>query len=133
MPTTKSEETHRAFYGLADVFLDAYPYNGGTHNIEALWFNLPIVTRVGEQSFARMGYSFLKAIGINEGIATSWDEYIGWGIKLGTDHDLRNSIKQELLRSKQPETLAPLWNPQKFANDMYNVFKDLLLAKVRGL
>lgn len=60
MPSTKTEEEHRAFYGLADVFLDSYPYNGGSHNLEALWFNLPVVTRSGEQSFARMGCSFCK-------------------------------------------------------------------------
>ena len=127
MPTTKSEETHRAFYGLADVFLDAYPYNGGTHNLEALWFNLPVVTRRGDHSFARMGYSFLQALGINEGIAESWEEYISWAVQFGTDHDLRKSIKQKLIQSKDPDNLSPLWNPKKLAKDMYNLLQTLVL------
>ena len=129
MPSTKTEEEHRGFYGLADVFLDAYPYNGGSHNLEALWFNLPIVTRVGEQSFARMGYSFLKALDINEGIAQSWDEYVEWGSKLGTDTTLRSSIKERLIQSKQSDTLAPLWNPRKMAQDIYNVLTSLVFEK----
>ncbi len=129
IPSTKKEEEHRAFYGLADVFLDAYPYNGGSHNLEALWFNLPVVTRVGEQSFARMGYSFLQALGISEGIASSWEEYVEWGIKLGTDLNLRNSIKDRLIRAKHPETLAPLWNPNKLAIDMYNLLQSLVAEK----
>ena len=126
IPSTKKEEEHRAFYGLADVFLDAYPYNGGSHNLEALWFNLPIVTRVGEQSFARMGYSFLQALGINEGIASSWEEYVEWGVKLGKDTGLRTLIINKLIQSKQDEALAPLWNPKKLANDMYDILRTLI-------
>ena len=126
MPSTKTAEEHRGFYGLADIFLDAYPYNGGSHNLEALWFNLPVVTRVGEQSFARMGYSFLQALVINEGIAKNWEEYVEWGVRLGVDSVLRNSIKDKLIRSKQPKTLMPLWNPRKMAQDMYNLLMSLV-------
>jgi predicted O-linked N-acetylglucosamine transferase (SPINDLY family) len=129
IPSTKTEEEHRAFYGLADIFLDAYPYNGGSHNLEALWFNLPVVTRAGEQSFARMGCSFLQALGIDEGIARSWAEYVEWGVKLGIDTNLRRSVKDRLIQSKQPETLAPLWNPRKMASDMYNLLKILIIEK----
>ncbi len=129
MPSTKTEEEHRAFYGLADVFLDAYPYNGGSHNLEALWFNLPVVTRAGEQSFARMGCSFLQALGISEGIARSWEEYVEWGIKFGIDTTLRNSIGERLIQSKQPDTLAPLWNPKKMASDMYSLLQKLIITK----
>ncbi|NUN64187.1 tetratricopeptide repeat protein [Pseudanabaena biceps] len=126
LPSYKTEEEHRSSYLIADICLDSYPYNGGSHNLEALWFNLPLVTRVGEQSFARMGYSFLQALGINEGVARNWEEYVEWGIKLGVDSVLRNSIKNKLTRSKQPETLAPLWNPKKLANDMYNLLRNLV-------
>jgi predicted O-linked N-acetylglucosamine transferase (SPINDLY family) len=125
LPRTKTEEEHRSIYQLADVLLDSYPYNGGCHNIEALWFELPIVTRVGEQPFARMGYSFLQSIGINEGIAWNWDEYVDWGERLGKDPDLRASVRSHLHQAKQPETLAPLWNPRKFAEDLYNLLLNL--------
>ena len=127
LPSYKTEEEHRSTYLLADIFLDSYPYNGGSHNLEALWFNLPVVTRCGEQSFARMGYSFLQSVGISEGISHSWKEYIEWGIKLGTDGHLRNSIKEKLIQSKQPDSLAPLWNPKKLARDIYNLLKTLVL------
>lgn len=87
---------------------------------------MPVVTRAGEQSFSRMGCSFLQALGINEGIARSWEEYVEWGVKLGIDTNLRSSIKDRLIQSKQLETLAPLWNPRKMASDMYNLFQELL-------
>ncbi|MBD2189806.1 O-linked N-acetylglucosamine transferase, SPINDLY family protein [Pseudanabaena mucicola] len=125
LPSYKTEEEHRGIYAIADVFLDSYPYNGGSHNLEVLWFNLPVVTLVGEQSFARMGYSFLQAVGIHEGVANNWDEYITWGVKYGLETELRNSIRQQLINSKDPANLAPLWNPQKLAQDIYNLLKSL--------
>lgn len=119
------EEDHRLFYQVADIALDTYPYNGGTHNLESLWFNLPVVTLCGEQATSRMGYSFLKAVGITEGVAKNWDEYIAWGVKLGNNQDLRIELKQRLIKSKQKETLSILWNPQKFAIDSYRIFESL--------
>ncbi len=123
---SRTEEEHRTIYQIADVLLDSYPYNGGTHNLEALWFNLPLVTRAGDQALSRMGYSFLKTLEIEAGIAHSWEEYVEWGIRFGKDSAFRNEIRDRLLKAKQPDSLAPLWNPKKFASDMYAVFEELL-------
>lgn len=132
MSLVNTEEDHRTTYKIADVLLDSYPYNGGTHNLEALWFNLPVVTRCGEQYLSRMGYSFLQTLSIQAGIANSWEEYTNWGIELGKNTDLRLSIRSQLEQSKQPETLSPLWNPKKFAEDMYAVFEELLAKKANA-
>ncbi|WP_413160282.1 tetratricopeptide repeat protein [Capilliphycus salinus ALCB114379] len=122
---TKTEEEHRAIYQVVDVLLDSYPYNGGTHNLEALWSNLPILTRAGEQYLSRMGYAFLQAVNLDVGVAWSWEEYTELGIKLGMDANLRTEIREHLIRSKQPENLAPLWNPKNLAQQMYKVFEKL--------
>ena len=123
---TRTEEEHRAIYYVADVLLDSYPYNGGTHNLEALWANLPVVTRSGDQYLSRMGYAFLKSANLDVGAAWSWEEYTQWGVKFGRDAGFRNAVKQHLVKSKQPEYLAPLWNPKKLAEEMYEVFQKLL-------
>ena len=123
---TRTEEEHRAIYYVADVLLDSYPYNGGTHNLEALWANLPVVTRSGDQYLSRMGYAFLKSANLDVGAAWSWEEYTQWGVKFGRDASFRNAVKEHLIKSKQPEHLAPLWNPQKLAREMYEVFQQLL-------
>ncbi|MEG4997434.1 tetratricopeptide repeat protein [Microcoleus sp. B4-D4] len=123
---TRTEEEHRAIYYVADVLLDSYPYNGGTHNLEALWANLPVVTRSGDQYLSRMGYAFLKSANLDVGAAWSWEEYTQWGVKFGRDSGFRNAVKEHLIKSKQPEHLAPLWNPKKLAEDMYEVFQKLL-------
>ncbi|TAH16308.1 MAG: hypothetical protein EAZ10_20880, partial [Oscillatoriales cyanobacterium] len=125
LPRFATEEEHRIVYLLADVLLDSYPYNGGTHTLEALWFNLPVVTRTGEQFLSRMGYSFLQALGIETGVAWSWAEYVDMGVKLGKDGELRKAIQAQLMKSKDAANLSPLWNPKKFAGDMYAVFEKL--------
>ncbi|XZN89731.1 MAG: tetratricopeptide repeat protein [Microcoleus sp.] len=125
LPRVATEEEHRIVYLLADVLLDSYPYNGGTHTLEALWFNLPVVTRIGEQFLSRMGYSFLQTLGITTGMAWSWEEYVEFGVQLGQDSELRNGVKAQLANSKKAENLSPLWNPKKFAGDMYALFEKL--------
>lgn len=125
LPRVATEEEHRIVYLLADVLLDSYPYNGGTHTLEALWFNLPVVTRIGEQFLSRMGYSFLQTLGITTGMAWSWEEYVEFGVTLGKDSELRHGVKEQLVNSKRAENLSPLWNPKKFAGDMYAVFEKL--------
>ena len=121
-----TEEEHRSIYSLADILLDSYPYNGGTHTLEALWFNLPVVTRAGAQFLSRMGYSFLQSLDIKLGVAWSWDEYIDWGIKLGQNANLRQEFIDLLVKSQESKNIAPLWNPKKFAEDMYAVMVKLL-------
>jgi len=76
-----------------------------------------------------MGYSFLQSLGISEGIATNWEEYVGWAVKIGLDSDLRISIKHRLIQAKQPDSLAPLWNPAKLAKDLYGLFRELVDSK----
>jgi predicted O-linked N-acetylglucosamine transferase (SPINDLY family) len=125
LPRVATEEEHRVVYLLADVLLDSYPYNGGTHTLEALWFDLPVITWTGEQFLSRMGYSFLQALGIETGVAWSWEEYVELGVKLGKDGELRKAIKAQLVKSKNAGNLSPLWNPKKFAGDMYAVFEKL--------
>ncbi|MEM1168732.1 MAG: tetratricopeptide repeat protein [Cyanobacteria bacterium P01_H01_bin.35] len=121
-----TEEEHRNIYSLSDILLDSYPYNGGTHTLEALWFNLPVVTHVGEQFLSRMGYSFLQSLDIKLGVSWSWEEYIDWGVKLGQNSNLRQEYIDRLVKSKDSANLAPLWNSKKFAQDIYSMMVKLL-------
>jgi predicted O-linked N-acetylglucosamine transferase (SPINDLY family) len=122
LPDVRTSETHRANLGLADVVLDTYPYNGATTTMEALWMELPIVTRVGEQFAARNSYTMMVNVGISEGIAWSDDEYLEWGIRLGEDSALRSSIAYRLRHSRQT---APLWNAAAFAKDMERAYTQM--------
>ncbi|MEN9227068.1 MAG: hypothetical protein Q6L54_00235 [Gloeomargarita sp. HHBFW_bins_205] len=123
LPPVDSEYVHRAnLQTLADVVLDTYPYNGATTTLEALWLGVPLVTRVGQQFAARHSYAFLTQCGISEGIAHTPEEYIAWGVRLGTDADLRRDIRQRLLESRHT---SPLWNGKRFAQQLGEAFQQM--------
>lgn len=113
--TSNPGEIHRANLYDVDVVLDTYPYTGGAMSLEALWLEVPIVTKVGQQFVARHTYTFLKNVGVEEGIAFNDEEYVNWGIRFGTESDLRQRVSWKLRQAKRH---APLWNPQRFSREM---------------
>lgn len=113
--TSTLGEIHRANLYDVDVVLDTYPYTGGAMSLEALWLEVPIVTKVGQQFVARHTYTFLKNVGVEEGIALSDEDYVNWGIRFGTDPELRQWVSWKLRQAKRH---APLWNPQRFSRQM---------------
>jgi predicted O-linked N-acetylglucosamine transferase (SPINDLY family) len=117
-----TEAIHRANLQIADVVLDTYPYNGATTTLEVLWMGIPLVTRVGEQFAARNSYTFMMNAGINEGIAWTDEEYVEWGIKLGTDENLRQQISLKLKKSRQT---SPLWKGKEFTKEMEKAYQQM--------
>ncbi|MGB3192586.1 MAG: hypothetical protein WBB43_24530, partial [Limnoraphis sp.] len=73
-----------------------------------------------------MGYSFLQGVGVEAGIAESWEDYINWGVRFGEDIELRKSVQTQLMQAKESTRLAPLWNPTLFAENLYKICGKLL-------
>ncbi|MBD2088945.1 O-linked N-acetylglucosamine transferase, SPINDLY family protein [Microcoleus sp. FACHB-1515] len=119
LPLVSDEATHRANLAIADVVLDTFPYNGATTTLETLWMGIPLVTQVGEQFAARNSYTMLKNVGVSAGIAWSAEDYVEWGIRLGTDAALRQHVSWQLRQSRQT---APLWNARQFTRDLEQAF-----------
>ncbi|PZV17823.1 MAG: O-linked N-acetylglucosamine transferase, SPINDLY family protein [Pseudanabaena sp.] len=122
LPMAPTEAEHRANIDIADVVLDTYPYNGATTTMETLWMCIPMVTKVGQQFAARNSYTMMMNAGITEGIAWSDQEYVDWGIRLGTDENLRKQVFWKLKESKRT---APLWNAKQFTRDMEKAYKQM--------
>ncbi len=127
LPAVDNEAIHRANLTIADVVLDTYPYNGATTTLETLWMGIPIVTRVGEQFAARNSYSMMMNAGIREGIAWTEEEYIEWGVRLGKDEELRQTIQWKLRQSRHG---SPLWNGEKFARQMENAYQQMWMRYI---
>jgi predicted O-linked N-acetylglucosamine transferase (SPINDLY family) len=117
-----SETIHRANLAIADIVLDTFPYNGATTTLETLWMGIPLVTRVGQQFAARNSYTMLKNVGVEEGIAWTDEEYIEWGVRLGTDAALRQQVREKLRQSRQT---SPLWNAKQFTREMERAYEQM--------
>lgn len=130
LPKDPNEYMHRANLQIADIALDTYPYNGATTTLEILWTGIPLVTRVGEQFAARNSYTFLRNVGVEEGIAWTEEEYLDWGIRLGKDKALREEVAWKLKKSKQT---APLWNGKQFALEMEQAYQQMWSNYINSL
>jgi predicted O-linked N-acetylglucosamine transferase (SPINDLY family) len=120
---------HRANLAIADIILDTFPYNGATTTLETLWMGIPMVTRVGQQFASRNSYTMMMNAGITEGIAWTDEEYVEWGIRLGTDEALRQQIAWKLRKSRQT---APLWNGKQFTREMEKAYQQMWQIYLEG-
>lgn len=71
--------------GVADLFLDTFPYNAGTVASDAIRMRLPLVTLCGRAFASRMATSLLHAVGASQGITTSLPNYVSTAVKLAND------------------------------------------------
>lgn len=109
-------------YNEIDIALDTYPCAGGTTTFEALYMGVPVITLVGESHVSRFGYSILKNLEFEEGIAYHGDEYVEKAVILANDknkiRELHKTLRERLLNS-------PLMNGKQYVADMENAYKKI--------
>jgi predicted O-linked N-acetylglucosamine transferase (SPINDLY family) len=72
-----------ARFQLADLFLDTFPYNGGTTASDALWMGLPILTLSGRTYISRMAGSLLTNVGLPDLVTFDMPSYERLAVQLG--------------------------------------------------
>lgn len=109
-----------ARYQLADLFLDTFPFNGGTTANDALFMGLPILTLSGRTFASRYAGSLLTNLGLPELITTSLADYEKRAIWFARHPEELAKLKQRLLQNKAS---GPVFNTDLFVKD----FEDVLL------
>ena len=89
-------EEYLALFRVADLFLDARPYNAHTTASDALWCGLPVLTCPGSTFSARVAGSMLRTIGLPELIAENLEDYRDMAIRLARNRDELARIKDRL-------------------------------------
>jgi predicted O-linked N-acetylglucosamine transferase (SPINDLY family) len=102
-------------YRLADLFLDTFPFNGGTTTSDVLWTGLPLVTLAGEALAGRMAGSLLTTVGVPELIASSFDEYEAMALALARDRERLGSLRT---RIEAARTASPLFDAGRFCRHL---------------
>jgi predicted O-linked N-acetylglucosamine transferase (SPINDLY family)/SAM-dependent methyltransferase len=103
---------HLARHRLADLFLDALPYNAHTTASDALWAGLPVLTCAGETFAGRVAGSLLHAIGLPELIAESTQAYESMALRLAREPNLLQGFRHRLLGNRLS---APLFDSARYA------------------
>lgn len=114
---------------LADLFLDTYPYNSGTTASDVLRMGLPMVTLAGRTFSSRMAGSLLSRIGLEQGIATSHEEYVRLAVRLGTDPQEHAAFRQALAGDAWRRTLGDM---DSFIPELEEHFRSVVVTPARA-
>lgn len=98
-------DDHMARHRLADLFLDALPYNAHSSATDALWAGLPVLTCAGNTFAARVGSSLLHAVGLPELITHTLEDYEALALKLARDPDLLSATRNKLAKNRTSHPL----------------------------
>ncbi len=115
-------ETYLTDYGLIDIALDPFPYNGGSTTLDALWMGVPVVTLAGRLAVQRDGASVLSAAGLGAFVAQTPEQYLSIALYLAAvcrhTGDLREEIRRTLAAS-------PIMDEAGLVRDVENAYRDM--------
>jgi protein O-GlcNAc transferase len=121
--TLEGPADHFAFlqhYDRIDVALDAFPYNGGTTTMEAIWQGVPVLTFEGDRWASRTSQSLLRRTHLGEFVAKDATAMIDFAIELARDRsaparlsELRRQMRQRLRESSACQARALAQNMER--------------------
>jgi protein O-GlcNAc transferase len=101
------------YYSRIDVALDAYPYNGGTTTMEAIWQGVPVLTFDGDRWASRTSQTLLRRTHLAEFVAADRRAMVQTAVDMASDPqapsrlaNLRATMRERLLASPACDTAA---------------------------
>jgi predicted O-linked N-acetylglucosamine transferase (SPINDLY family) len=122
-------EKYFACYHQCDIGLDAFPYNGHTTSLDAMWMGVPVVTLLGTTAPGRGGASIAMNVDMPELIAKTPDAYVDIAAALAANTmrlgDLRASLRAKM-------TSSPLMDAPRFARNFEQLYRRAWRAYCDG-
>ena len=98
LPEQAPAEVRRILRG-ADLYLDSFPYAGATTVVEALAAGLPAAALAGRTQRGLQGASWVRALGLDDLVAASPEDYVRIAVRLGGDAALRRDAAARLRKA----------------------------------
>ena len=114
--------SHLNTYDKIDLCLDTFPFTGVTTTFEALWKNVPVLTKAGYNFNSRCGESILKNANIENFIAINNNDYIDKAVFFASNVDELDKTRKNLF-DKIIET--PLFDTKKFSNNFCEALEKM--------
>ena len=108
---------------LADIFLDAYPYNSHSTVYDYLRANLPMIIMEGRSFPSRVASSIYSSIGLSELVATNYLDYEDIAINLANDKSKLLKIKKKI---KSQVNKHYLFDIKEFTLNLENIYYKIL-------
>ncbi|MDC3038769.1 hypothetical protein OA094_00935 [Candidatus Pelagibacter sp.] len=125
---TKREDflSHINLYDRVDLCLDTFPFTGVTTTFEALWKNVPVITRAGYNFNSRCGESILKNANIENFIAKNNSDYVEKAVYFANNINELEKARKNLF-NKVIET--SLFNTKDFSNNFCEALENMQKIK----
>jgi predicted O-linked N-acetylglucosamine transferase (SPINDLY family) len=128
-PKAPALADYYARLSLADLFLDAHPYNAHTTACDALAAEVPVIAMEGRSFASRVSTSLLHAVGLPRLSVGGPEEYVQRAIDIAQD-------REELLRLKKHlravRTSAPLFDPKRYCRHLEAAYVEISHRSRRG-
>ena len=111
-----------ATYAEVDIVLDPFPRTGTTTTAEALWMGLPVITLAGQRYVDRASTTLLAAIGLDELVTYSHEEYLAKALELAHDPETRAEFRGTL---RERMAQSPLRDDKGLARAMEAAYGDM--------
>ena len=108
--------------GLADLFLDTFPYGAHTLSNDALWAGVPVLTRSGETFASRVAGSFLTQLQLTELITKNFEDYEKLAVRIGNNPQLASVFRQKLAHQRDN---SAMFNSTYYAQKLEEGFKAI--------
>jgi protein O-GlcNAc transferase len=124
-------DQHLARIGLADLFIDTFPYSSGATANDVLWSGVPLLALTGSTMVSRMAGSLLGAIGLPELVAANHAEYVAKAIHYATHPDELAVLRARLAAAK--EARRGYFDTPRFVRHLEDGFRQIAARSREGL
>lgn len=114
----------------ANMFLDTFVYNAAATSSMALQAGLPVLTLQGKTFASRVGSSLLYAVGLQELVAHSPEEYLALAVDLAKRPGKLAALKKKLRKGL---ATAPLFDSSRFVKNLESAFARIWQRHANGL
>jgi protein O-GlcNAc transferase len=121
---------HQARHRCADLFLDTLPYNAHTTALDALWQDVPVLTRAGETFAGRVAASLLTALDLRELIVEMGEDYERLAVELARHPAKLAALKQKLSDNR---LTTPMFDTAQFTRHLEVAYTMMLDRHRAGL
>ncbi|HSI54803.1 MAG TPA: tetratricopeptide repeat protein [Ramlibacter sp.] len=123
------QDEYLSRYRVVDLFLDTFPFNGGTTVSDALWAGLPVVTHAGQAYASRMGASLLSAVRLPGLVADTPQAYEELAVQLALQPQRLQALREQLQRERLD---VPLFDSAAFTRHLEAAYLRMQELAVAG-
>ena len=110
---------HLARIGLADLFLDTFPYGAHSTAADAVTQGLPVLTIAGKSFASRFCASIVTAAGIPEMVCTGADDYVRKAVTFAHNPASLAAVRESLQRQRETSALRDMPGLARRLEDLF--------------